>query len=285
MDKSPDSLAAYLSSKGFTVKRESGGDRCYTLKSPWKPDERTPSAVIYASGVLKCYSTGKSGNILTFTKMFGDKSVEVKDWTAPPRKEKKPLPGYIPAYYTNLSGEELDRVHAYAASRRIYSGYYAGVWTMKDKTRWPSLIFPHYDEQFTIIGAKFRLVDGVNGNRMRAAGRIGFYILDARTPLPPTTYLIESETSANSLWEYCKQEKKSAVIISCGSVGTVPRNLPFSYPLKKIIDFDGSEQRWAERIAKYRHLGGEDIKLRLEKGQDINSLWATDSLFKIDFLL
>lgn len=277
------SVKEYLETKGFRWKRK--GD-LWVTNSPYKPGgDSNPSFVLYPSGVFKCYATGNAGNAVTLARHFGDDLSGISDWVPKPSPPKEPLPGYIPQRYTEITLTEAERIRTYAEGRKIYEGYTPGVWTMKDKSRWPSLIFPHYDENFTICGAKFRLIDGVNGNRMRTAGRIGFYILDARTTLPPTTYLIESETSANSLWEYCKQEKKSAVIISCGSVGTVPRNLPFDYPLKKIIDFDGDEVMWKKRITKYDHLKGDNIKLKLGKGEDINSLLVSGTMYKIDFLL
>lgn len=277
------SVKEYLETKGFRWKQKG---ELWVTNSPYKPGgDSNPSFILYPSGVFKCYATGTSGNAITLARHFGDDLEGISDWEPKPSPPKEPLPGYIPPRYTEITLTEAERIKQYAEGRRITSGYEAGVWVMKDKTRWPSLIFPHYDENFTICGAKFRLIDGVNGNRMRTAGRVGFYILDARTSLPPVTYLIESETSANSLWEYCKQERKSAVVISCGSVGTVPRNLPFDYPLKKIIDYDNNPLAYNKRIEKYNHLKGQNIKLKLGKGEDVNSLMVSGELWRIDFLL
>ncbi len=278
------SVKDYLEQKGYTWKKV--GDKWVT-NSPYKPGgDSSPSFVLYPSGVFKCYATGKSGNAITLAReLFDNEKIQAKEWIPTPTKPKKPLPGYIPTKYTTLTQQELDAVKAYADKRKIHVGYFPAIWVMQDK-RWPALGFEHVDNNFSLIGAKLRLIEGQKGDRMRTIGSVGFYILDARVEgLPPTTYLIESETSANSLWEYLRQQRISAVVVSSGSVGTVPKSLPFDYPLKKIIDFDGDEVLWKKRIERYNHLGGTNVKLKLEKGADINSLWQTGELWRIDYLL
>lgn len=277
------SVKDFLEQKGYRWKPK--GD-LWVTNSPYRPGgDSNPSFVLYPSGVFKCYATGKSGNAITLAKYFNESLEAVNDWVPKPLPEKKPLDGYIPEQYLDITFHEKCRVTHYAQKRRIHDGYMAGVWLMRGQ-RWPCMIFPHVGEEFTIIGAKLRLIDGEKGDRMRTIGRVGFYILDSRIANKPTTqYLIESETSANSLWEYLRQQNLSSIVLSSGSVGSVPKKVPFNYPLKKIIDFDGDEPLWKQRIARYNHLGGENIKLKLRKGEDINSLWVQDESYKFDFLL
>ena len=280
------SVKEYLEQKGYRWQQR--GDKWVT-NSPYKREkgeaDSNPSFYLYPSGKFKCYATGNCGYVEKLARdLFNGERPVVGGWLAKPSPPKKPLPGCIPSQYLNLTPHECERVEAYASGRKITRGYEKGVWVMQGK-RWPSLIFPH-TEDGVIVWAKLRLIDGQKGDRMRTIGRIGFYVLDARIGgMPPVMYLIESETSANSLWEYLMQQKISAIVLSCGSVGTVPKSLPFDYPLRKIIDFDGSEDLWKTRIAKYTHLGGENIKLPLPKGEDINSLFVKDQMYRINFLL
>lgn len=275
------SVKEYLERKGYRWRPL--GDKWVT-NSPFKPGgDSHPSFVLYPSGVFKCYATGKAGNAVTLSRYFNDSLAGIGDWVPKPTPKVK-LNGFIPEKYTNLSVREGERVREYARRRGIQSGYIPGVWVLGGK-RMPALIFEHVDSDFKLVGAKFRMIDGTGGNRMRTLGTVGFYVLDARTDKPPTTYLIESETSANSLWEYIKQSNISAVVVSTGSVGAVPKTLPFNYPLKKIIDYDGNPALFKSRIDKYKHLGGTNIKMILPKGEDINSLYVKDELWKIDFLL
>jgi hypothetical protein len=278
-----ESVKDLLERRGYRWKRV--GDKWVT-NSPFKPGgDSTPSFYLYPSGWYKCYSTGKSGTAATLARYLGESLVGLPQWVSLPSKPKLALNGYIPQQFTNLTIEELGRVHKYAESRRIFRAYIPGVWLLYGQRR-PALIFPHVDTAMTIIGAKFRIIDGTKNDRMRTLGRIGFYFLDARLPnIPTVMYLIESETSANSLWEYLLQQKRSAIVISCGGVGMVPRKLPFNYPLRKIIDYDGDPELYHSRIARYDHLGGENVKLELKKNEDINELWKKNQMYKIDFLL
>lgn len=279
LDRSPDSLAQYLSSRGFKVIPFKSGDICYRLKSPWNPEEKTPSAYIYASGVLKCYATGKSGNILTFRKMFGGSFSLSQDWTPPPPKPKKPFPGHIPSYLLDLTEEEKKQVTTYAASRCMFEGYLCGA-TKFDGVRTLCVVFPHED-QGAVVGAKFRSITATK-DKMRMRGVPGLYVLSSGTPT--FVALIEGEANANSLWEYYRSVGIGAIVVSSGGVSNIPQKLPFNLPVKVFLDYDGDDARYSERIQKWSHLG-KAIKIRLPKGEDINSLWCKGKIGLVEKLL
>ena len=281
LDRSPESLAYFLSSKGFKVATFRSGDICYRLKSPWNPEENTPSAYIYASGVLKCYATGKSGNILTFRKMFGgDFSLSQTDWTPPPPKPKKPFHGYIPDYYLEISPQERNAIMDYASSRCLFEGFECGA-TKFNGERTLCLVFPHQDLDGTIIGAKFRSITATK-DKMRLRGVPGLYVLSWGTP--SFVMLVEGEANANSLWEYYKSIGMGALVISSGGVSNIPTSLPYKLPVRVLLDYDGDAAKYNERIQKWAHLG-TPVKMRLPKGEDINSLWCKGKIGLIEKLL
>lgn len=270
------SVKEYLESRGHRFEME--GD-LWVTRSPFSRDT-TPSFKIYPDGRFKDYSSGLAGNVFTLIRELGDTYDSAKslaDWEAKPRKERKPLDGYVPIRNLTLTDEEFERTVAYALRRRITKEYLPGVYNLRGERR-PALVFEHRMDG-KIIGAKFRIVGGEKGDRMRMMGKPGFYIL-GNPKGAKFYYLVESETSANSLWMYT-----GALVVSHGAVSTVPKTAPFDLPARKILDYDGSEELWKSRIAKYAHIKGDNIKLPLPKGEDINSLYCKNEMYKIDFLL
>lgn len=280
LDKSPDSLAAYLSSVGFEVKAFKSGDIRYRLRSPWNPDEHTPSAYIYASGILKDYSSGKSGNILTFKKMFGGKfSLSRDEWQAPAPTPKKPFNGAIPEYLLNVTPEEEAQIRAYASSRCITRNFLCGA-TKFGETRNLCMVFPH-ELNGVVVGAKFRSITAKK-DKMRLRGAQGFYRLS--TPNPQMGVYIEGEANANSLFEYYLALGLEVVVLSMGGVASVPPKNELNLPTRVIIDYDGDDAKYGTRILKWGHLGAP-IKLRLPKGEDINSLYCKGKMDLITHLI
>jgi hypothetical protein len=55
--------------------------------------------------------------------------------------------------------------------------------------------------------------------------------------------------------------------------------------IKLIVDFDGNEKLYQERLRLYKDLGAEPIKLILPKGEDINSLFVKKQMYLIEHLL
>jgi len=154
----------------------------------------------------------------------------------------------------------------------------------------PAMMFIHKDESMRITGAKFRKITN-DGSRFSARGKLGFYILETECSesfYKKTVFLVESETSANSLWEFLKRKNRPAIVISTGGVSLVPDELPKAYkdlPKKLIIDYDGNETLYNDRLKLYSHLGAKPIKLILPKGEDINSLFNLNKIDLIEYLL
>lgn len=289
------SVVDYLRSKGFKV--EQRGRKFFT-HSPYRK-ERTPSFCIHEDNAWTDYgcdgSSPKSGNIITLSKFFRDDLRQldkvVPVWKPTPVKPKKPFNNSIPTYYTSISEEERALIKDYAISRGIHSHYIEGVVEQKNgdiNHRFLSLVFPHYNDKEVLTGAKFRFIKPIDSQRFTSRGVLGFYILKniiENHYAEPLLYLVESETSANSLYEYFKSISHSAVVVSCGGVNNIPDSLPFNYNGKLIIDYDGSERVYQDRLAKYAKFRLDPIKLILPKGEDLNSLWQQQRINLIESLV
>lgn len=206
--------------------------------------------------------------------------------------------------YITEDERECALIDEYARSRGIKRGFSYGVFFTRPSsdavwTRNPALAFPLRDTNLKFTGIKFRRLpqgnqhrDGTKGDRFSSRGRQGFYILEniiSGSYEEPVLFLIESETSANSLWEYCCEIKKSAVVISFGSVGSKFDELPKPYQnlrnKRLIIDYDGNEELYQQRVKNFAHIDAKPLKLILPKGEDINSLYSSNQMFKISNLL
>lgn len=224
--------------------------------------------------------------------------------------------------YTNYSKKDCEAIQDYAKSRGITRGYINAVFFTREvghgnmefwdthpqhrpindgSPKWirnPSIGFVHVDKFLKPCGIKFRKIQCQTPNdqspRFSARGVLGFYVLENLGTKPSfesaVLYVVESESSANSLYEYLTILKKPAVIISRGGVSSAPKldELPDKYRFMKkkiIIDYDGNEELYQERLKLYAPLKGEPIKLMLPKGEDINSLFCKGKLDLIDNLL
>lgn len=289
------SVVDYLRAKGFTI--EPRGSKFFTC-SPYRR-ERTPSFCIHQDNAwtdFGCDGTGpKSGNIITLAKFFGDDLRNIGKvtpvWKPTPVKPKKPFNNEIPSYYTDITPEERQEIVTYATGRSLHSHYLPGVVSQKNGStlhRFLSLVFTHQDINGVITGAKFRFIKPIDSQRFTSRGLLGYYVLSNILKdhyREPILYLVESETSANSLWEYFKQIGHNAVVVSCGGVNNIPDKLPFNYKGKLIVDYDGSEAKFKERVRKYASFHLDPIRLILDKGQDINSLWQNNQINLIENLI
>jgi hypothetical protein len=305
------SIKDYLESRGVTV--EQNGKKWF-CSSPFSRDTNW-SFCIYPSNTFYCWSTGKHGDIITLAMLM--EGVEFKEALQILSKGK--FAKYVPNYkkykedddfwkdfdytkYLTYDENEKKAIISYGQSRSISSGYHCGVYFTRsaDRQSWvrnPAMMFLHQDKDGNICGAKFRKIyddnkcDGSNGPRFSARGKLGFYILD--TGIPETwekkaTYLCESETSSNSLWSYFIQRQRPVRIISMGGVSSAPKELPKgseNHIICLIIDYDGDEKLYQERLKQYEHLNVTPIKLCLPKGEDINSLYHRGEMYKIEQLL
>ncbi|HEY0751396.1 MAG TPA: hypothetical protein VGD26_09575, partial [Chitinophagaceae bacterium] len=202
--------------------------------------------------------------------------------------------------YLTHDEREQQAIISYGASRSIRSGYHCGVYFTRDfeSNSWirhPSLMFLHEDKDGNVVGAKFRQIpnaDGTyNGPRFSMRGRPGFYILD--TEIPETwqkkrLWLCESETSTNSLWAYFRDKWEPHMFACVGGVSSSPKEWPKKFENREVrllIDYDGNEELYQERLKLYEHLNVKPIKIILPKGEDINSLYHKGEMWKIENLL
>jgi hypothetical protein len=299
------SIKDYLESRGIKV--ENAG-RKWFCSSPFSRDTNW-SFVIYPNNTFYCWSTGKAGDIIKLVQLL--EGVEFRQ--ALQHLSNGSYPKYEVNYkkfkddddfwknfdierYKNKNEDEIKAIISYGQNRSICDGYSPGVYFTRDfETRtWvrnPAMMFTHVDKDLNICGAKFRNINGNNHPRFTTRGRLGFYILD--TEIPETfkkrrLWICESETSSNSLWQYFKNNNRPETIISMGGVASAPKELPIVYDNREkllIIDYDGSEELYQERLKRYEHLNVKPIKLILPKGEDINSLYHKGHMWLIENLL
>lgn len=220
--------------------------------------------------------------------------------------------------YTNKDEGEIAQIRAYAESRGITDGYFPGVfftrcydhrgstgdnglssgerYRLNKWIRVPALGFLHVDKNLQPCGAKFRRIIAKEGSndqsaRFSARGNLGFYLMRSSGNVQPNVlYIVESESSANSLYMYLKGIGRSAVVVSRGGVSSAPNpsDLPEQFQKlqkKLIIDYDGNEQLYNERLKLYSGLDAQPIKLILPKGEDLNSLYCKGEMWKVEQLL
>jgi hypothetical protein len=307
---SKKSILAYLLSKGVDL---AYNGKQYVCSSPFARDTNW-SFIVYPNNSFYCWSTGTWGKILDLIKFYENCTLpeaiaiyktldlipdhdEDRDYPKDGRMVEKKQFHY--KHYINTEKSEVEAIYRYAANRGITDGFLPGFFNSCSYsadgvpvfTRRPSLMFLHVDLKNNICGAKFRNIDPDDPRRFSARGDLGFYILDtAQTKAfqdRRRVYLVESETSANSLWKYTR-ERRFSTIISMGGVSNPPRELPIHIrdnEIHLIIDYDGNEDLYQQRIKKYEHLKCKPIKMILPKGEDINSLYVKDKMYLIENLL
>lgn len=182
--------------------------------------------------------------------------------------------------------------------------------------RVPALGFLHVDKNLKPCGAKFRkIITGTpkdQSPRFSARGNLGFYMFFTQTKEVFGTethqmmsisekiaqlntqscvlYVVESESSANSLASWLQKHQISSVVLSRGGVSSACKTEDLPEQLqglqkKLIIDYDGNEELYQQRLQLYSDLDAQPIKLILPKGEDINSLYVKNEMWKIENLL
>ena len=303
------SIKDYLERRGIRV--EPSGKKLF-CSSPFSKDTNW-SFAIYPNNTFYCWSTGRGGDIIKLVQLLEGvdfigalehlESTSYQKYQVNYTKFKEDENFWKDFDYTKYlthNEQEKQAIISYGASRSIHSGYHCGVYFTRDFEsgtwiRHPSLMFLHEDKDGNIVGAKFRQIPNVdgtyNGPRFSHRGRPGFYILSAGTDQTfrrMEGWLCESETSTNSLWNYFKNNSRPAVIVCCGGVSSPPKELPVCFQDKKvrlIIDYDGDEKLYQERLKLYEHLNVKPIKIILPKGEDINSLYHKNEMWKLETLL
>lgn len=303
------SIPEYLNSIGIPTRKS--GHKIFA-SSPFSRDTNWSFCCYPNTNSYFDFSTGHGGNIITLVSRINRcsnrEAVEILkkgnyEKYKPSYKQYKQEPKFWENFevekYTNYSKKDCEAIEVYAKSRGITRGYINAVFFTRVNENWvrnPSIGFVHVDKFLKPCGIKFRKIQCQTPNdpRFSARGVLGFYVLENLGTKPSfesaVLYVVESESSANSLYEYLTILKKPAVIISRGGVSSAPKldDLPDKYRYMKkkiIIDYDGNEELYQERLKLYEPLKGDPIKLILPKGEDLNTMFCKNELWKIDHLL
>ena len=291
-------IIPYLRGRGIDVKKIGSVYRC---SSPFSSDS-DPSFTVYpATDSFYDFSNGFGGSFeYLVSRLEGVSKQEVKKRSVNSEKVLvyNANKNFTINAYNKCSKSRSQAVHKYALSRGITTGYEVAVIDVHqdgDFVKVPAILFKHEDTDGKVMGGKFRLVPeyDLTNQRFTARGQLGWYVLENIVKdhyADPILYIVESETSANSLYMYLKEVGVSAVVISGGAVGATPE-LPTRYKYLKdkrvIIDYDGDEEKFTERSCKYlKEYGGVNIvRIILPKGEDINSLYSKSLMFKIESII
>jgi hypothetical protein len=299
-------IEEYLAWKGIKVKPIGKHHWC---SSPFTSDTSWSFCIYKENNTFYDWSTGMYGDVIDLAQNMEGKgfkdTVELlldnsKDWLpfVPSMKTVPPKDFKLHPYITS-NKREMKEIRAYAKERKILTDYTFGVVQKKvsasknfeEYYRVPGILFIHKDQYMNIIGFKMRVLPAycvqLDYPRFAARGRLGWYILynkyytHEKSDKPITLYIIESETSANSLKAVAMERDKPCVILSAGSVTSCPP-LPSVFDKvedkKVIIDYDGNEELFNLRKEGYEKYGAEIVKLELPKDEDINSLYVKDKL-------
>ena len=310
------SIKDYLEGIGVQTKKE--GNK-YFASSPFSRDTNW-SFVIYPTNTYFDFSTGHGGNIINLVAHLGSYSLseaakQLKDgiryekYKPNYRKVKEELyktERFDITKYITKNTTESNAICAYADTRGISEGYECGVFFTRSKDKWirnPAIAFVHVNKKLEPCGIKFRKITPSTPEdqspRFSARGQLGFYILPCTPSITnelllqsPILYIVESESSANSLMMFLRGQvsQKSWIILSRGGVSSAPslEDLPEQLQeltKKLIIDYDGNEELYNQRLRLYSGLNAQPIKLILPKGEDINSLYVKNEMWKIEQLL
>lgn len=288
------SMLDYLSSCGYEP--TTMGSKTF-FKSPFSYDN-TPSLCVYRNtNTFYDWANGFGGDIIKLVMSIEEVSFveaveillsgEIRMFEPTVQEEIADREFDLPKFL-KYTDEEAFEIRSYAFKRGIRRNFTPSVFIIKDAgnfIRRPSVGYIHRDENMETCGIKMRDINPYKDRRFSARGSQKFYIttnnfFDTEGPL----YIVESESSANSLHEYLCIIKQPCTIVSFGSWSNVPKELPPTLNCidkrKVIIDYDGNEELYSERIAKFGHLDAKEVKLELPKGEDINSLFVSGKIHK-----
>ena len=286
------SITDYLSGRGLTPVRK--GSRTM-FSSPFSSDSDPSFCVYEHKNRFFDYSTGRSGDIINLVMELEGCSTKgaiehlagsSRLMIAPKIKEKKQKKKFNPAKYLINNKYLSKKIQKYAESRRITEKYEKGAFYQKTSNGFvpiPSIMFVHVDEDLEVCGAKFRIIDPDNKQRFSSRGRLCFYVLENIIDVDSVLYIMESETSANSLYSCLKAAGKSFCILCVGGAANFPKRIPDKYSYIKdvriILDWDGGaiddhtgRPKHDVLMDTYGNFG-KPILVKLDKGEDINSLY------------
>lgn len=285
------SIISYLQRKGIFPVRQG---RNYFIRSPFSEEKRASFVIYDKTETFYDYSTGKHGDIIDLVmhleKLPMKKAIdfllsdhEIKEYSYADKKEIVVKKFNIWDYFQK-DWRERSKIKAYASYRGIpYENYLPGnlaIWNVdKEEVEYKNaLMFPHQDQDGKITGMKARLIYD-NDIRFTARGKLGFYVLRTETNIGvERLYIVESETSANSLQQFLKSIQVNATILCFGGVHQsskieLPDKFCNLFPRLLVIDYDGDEKLYQERIQNFEHLNCKNVKIKVGYGDDLNSLY------------
>ena len=297
------SIISYLEKSGVKIEKIRGKHRC---SSPFSSDSN-PSFYIYPENRFYDFSTGKYGNIIDLVMEMTGKSFKeavehleggniskAPTYSKPKKKKKFSLSSY-------LCDTPDKNVIAYAKGRGITRNFVCSKFYEMidgDPVERKGMGFIHYDKDLKPCGIKIRKI--VNEDpRFTARGKQMYYIvsninhevlLHRDVEEMFWLYVVESESSANSVFEFLDRNRIPCVVVSFGSVSSCPEDLPKGFieyceDSFLIIDYDGNNNLYQERIKKYEHLKLTPKKIILEKGEDLNYLYAKKTINRVSQII
>ena len=297
-----------LSIKGVKCKRRGRHMFCSSIFS----SDTVPSMCIYTdTNRFVDYSTGEKGDVIDLIQKsenasfleaiekllyyYSNGNLEL----SPTQEFDKKKQSYEFVFDRYLIDSPMKSIKEYADSRRIESGYFQARYFIRDGESWksiPSLGFPHIDDDGEVCGIRFRTlpyyVDKFDLPKCNSRGKLSWYFLDNRdieSFQEESLYIVESETSANSLHAYLVSIGKPCVVISFGGIHNskeIPDSLKHIKDKKMFIDYDGDEEKYSRLInSAYISPGVEVVKMMLDKGEDFNSLHVKNKMNLINNLL
>lgn len=291
------SIEEYLSNRGVNVEKRGPRAMC---SSPLSSDS-DPSFMIYPTNTFYDWSSGKGGDIIRLVELMEGLTFleavdhlkggnyEVIEKATSEGIDQTPHYEFVLAKYQSKRKEDVRAITRYAERRKVTEGYEPGVFFTKEDGEWvshPSMMYLHVDEEGEICGARFRKIYP-RGKRFSSRGRLCYYILE--NPVEDKIerlFLVESESSANSLWMHARAIGLSCAIVSFGGVSNIQQQLPSRYDAVKdrrlFIDYDGDEEQYQNRLNLYSHLDVRPVRLPLPKGEDFNSLYCEGNIHLIN---
>lgn len=201
-----------------------------------------------------------------------------------PKKNKKDIEPFDKNKFLIANEEEINEIKKYAESRNIRDGYYPSKVFDTSFIKEPmklALMFVHNNGEID-TGAKFRFISPEK-SRFTSRGILTSYILENMIPnhfSSKRIYVCESETSANSLWMICRELSLNAIIISMGGVSSqieIPTKYKDIENKFLILDYDGDEEKYLKRVDFHKNFDGKSLKIMLDKGSDLNSIYSDGS--------
>jgi hypothetical protein len=274
-------------------------------------NEKNPSFYVYPENKFHDFSSGTGGDVIDLVRIMkalnfmdatrlllnirGDEGFDENKFSRSFTARKKSYGVFnLKSYVTSLS-EERVLIDAYASSRGFDADtylhcFYKDPSELDDYKKTVSFVrrlgvgFPHTDFFGNICGLKIRSIASDSFNRFNQRGKPGLYVLEniITKSVDPIVYIVEGETSAAAFYTYLKNNDINAIVISFGGVNQVPNSLPYKWEYltkrKLIIDYDGNEELWTERVEKFEHLNAEPIKIETVKGEDLAKLSLTGEI-------